>query len=72
MILLKRLTQPPALSWAVWDKARPEAVVHATLPQEEYEAALAQGIDVVRAVVRDTLAKAGEQVLLFNAQLEEL
>lgn len=72
MILLKRLTQPPALSWALWERARPEAVVHIDLAPEEYLAAAQQGVEVVRAVVRDKLAEGGRQVLEFNAQLAEL
>lgn len=71
MIHVRRMSQPPELTWIVWDSAHPEAQVHCSLPRQEWEAA-EHDAELVRQLVRATLLKAGEQVMAFVEQLEEL
>lgn len=67
--MVKRLSQPPALSWHVWDTALPEAVLHVKMHPEDYLAAKRHDVRILQAAVRDLLAEAARTVLDRNAAL---
>jgi hypothetical protein len=73
MIMVKRLTQPPAPSWRVWDTSLPASVEYTSInPQEWAELLSVDDVRVIQAAVRDRLAQAGERLLARNAELSEL
>lgn len=72
MIMVKRLSQPPALSWHVWDTDMPGSVLHVKMHPDDYQAAKRHDVRILQAAVRDLLAEAGRTVLVRNAELREL
>lgn len=71
MIHVKRLTQPPAITWVLWDSALPDLVIHTALPADVW-AAVQHDPEKLRQAVLAHLLEAGERVLAFNRELEEL
>lgn len=69
---IKRLSQPPALSWSLWSASQPDLVVTVDMAPEEYRAALAGGPNAVGEAVRRRIDEGQERLRAFQAQLEDL
>lgn len=69
--MIKRMTQPPAPSWKLWDPAMPESVFYESMTREEWDS-MSGDPRLIQAAVRDRLAQAGEKLLAQNAALADL
>lgn len=67
---IRRLQQPPELSWAVWRADRPEVVVHATMSESQF--VRLKGSEAIRQGVLEVLQAAAQKVEATIAELDEL
>lgn len=73
MIMVKRITQPPKLSWLLWDTAMPDLQIAAHLCPQEYEQALAEGgPNKAGEAAREALRLGELRLMEFQQQLRDL
>jgi len=73
VITLKRLTQPPKLSWIIWDTAMPDLQIACHLEEQVYNDALASGgPNKAGEAVREALRVGELRLQSFQQQLMDL
>lgn len=73
MIMVKRLSQPPKLSWVLWDTLMPELQINCHLEEAQYNDALASGgPNAAGDAVREALRLGELRLQHFQQQLAEL
>lgn len=70
-ITIRRLSQPPALAWAVSCTEMPEAIVHAQMSEQQWRQVAHDPCEIQRAVAA-VLHDAQARLAAFRAQLEGL